>query len=103
MGGLKMQSECVARARAVPRRGGGRVCAAAMRVACVVVNGACVGGGGGGGNGAGQGGGGGGGGLGIMNTIEACERIKEEYNFIQTQNRQYMYISSQNERGRSKK
>jgi len=45
-----------------------------------------MGSGGGGGNGAGQGVGGGGGGLGIMNTIEACERIKEEYNFIQTQN-----------------
>lgn len=24
--------------------------------------------------------------LGMMNTLEACERIKEEYNFLQAQN-----------------
>jgi hypothetical protein len=28
----------------------------------------------------------GGTGLGMINTIEACERIKEEYNFLQAQN-----------------
>ena len=54
------------------------------------------GGGPGGGGGGGGGGlkfdGGGGGGLpssatsSIMNTLDACERIKEEYNFIQAQN-----------------
>ena len=37
--------------------------------------------------GGGSGGGGGGGGTGlIINTLEACERIKEEYNFLQAQN-----------------
>lgn len=45
-----------------------------------------MGSGSGGGNGAGSGGGQGAGGLGIMNTLEACERIKEEYNFLQAQN-----------------
>ena len=30
--------------------------------------------------------GGGSPGLGMMNTLEACERIKEEYNFLQAQN-----------------
>ena len=38
------------------------------------------------GSGGGNGAGGGSGGLGIMNTIEACERIKEEYTFLQSQN-----------------
>ena len=40
----------------------------------------------GGGGGRGSGGGVGGTGLGMINTIEACERIKEEYNFLQAQN-----------------
>lgn len=40
-----------------------------------------------GGSGGGGGGGGGSGtGLGMINTLEACERIKEEYNFLQAQN-----------------
>ena len=47
------------------------------------------GGGGGGPNSAGDGGGGGGvnrmGGGGMNNVIEACERIKDEYNFLQAQ------------------
>ena len=38
------------------------------------------------GSGGGNGAGGGAGSLGIMNTLEACERIKEEYNFLQAQN-----------------
>jgi groucho len=37
-------------------------------------------------SGGGGGGGGGGSGLGMINTLEACERIKEEYNFLQAQN-----------------
>jgi groucho len=45
-----------------------------------------MGGGGGGGAGSGTGQGGGSGGLAIMNTLEACERIKEEYNYLLSTN-----------------